>query len=77
MIVPDFYLRGKDLIFPKIKNSKDLINNELNKRDIVLYAGGEVLSKNGHKNSTSSFTNANNGKPPKRNIAAKLHSSLA
>ena len=73
LLVPDFYLRGKDIVFPKIKNARDLINHELKHRDVVLYAGGEVLNQ-----TKSNFANGAGagGKPPKRNIAAKIHSSL-
>ena len=34
--IPAFYLREKKAVFPKIKNSKDLIEQEKENRDMII-----------------------------------------
>lgn len=43
--VPPFYVKNKEVAFPKIKNAMNLVRDELDQREIVINDTGEVLSE--------------------------------
>lgn len=42
--VPPFYLKNKEVAFPKIKNAMNLVRENLDQREIVINETGEALS---------------------------------
>lgn len=46
-IVPPFYVRDKTVSFPKIKNRKEFVKEELNKRELVWNDNNQVIGEEG------------------------------
>jgi|688.fasta_scaffold143803_2 hypothetical protein len=42
-LIPNFYLRNKQVAFPKIKQAADFVKTELDKRELVLNTAKTVV----------------------------------
>ena len=45
--MPPFYVRDKTVSFPKIKNRKEFVQEELNKRELVWNDNHQVIGEEG------------------------------
>ena len=70
--VPPFYLKNKEVAFPKIKNAMNLVRENLDQREIIINDTGDVLSDTEYNPATRNMQASSRRGDSKRGASKQL-----